>query len=166
MQRRGHLVWPHKGGKTFADAVSNTPITPPFFLTSIALVVGYWIAEAYIDSLLIDDVSFVTQLFPVDRHELLSRTLVCASLVALSVYARRNWRRTRSILMQKLDSERLLELRQSKSLSGYIVVCAWCKKIRNRDGAWLAPHEFLAAHSEAKFTHSICAECEEKYTPQ
>ena len=50
-------------------------------------------------------------------------------------------------------------LLQEHTLSGLIHICAWCKKIRDDQGDWKDIETFLAAHSQAHFTHGICPAC-------
>jgi DNA-binding response OmpR family regulator len=62
------------------------------------------------------------------------------------------------------EKERLIvELRRAlanvKTLSGLLPICANCKKIRNDDGYWTMVETYLAAHSEAEFSHGICPDC-------
>jgi len=66
------------------------------------------------------------------------------------------------------DREKLVfELREAlahvKALSGLIPICAWCKSIRSDTGYWQNVEEYVRAHSEAKFSHSICPSCQEKF---
>lgn len=48
------------------------------------------------------------------------------------------------------------ELRQ---LRGLLPICASCKRIRDGDGEWAQLEQYIEAHSEASFTHSICPDC-------
>jgi len=66
------------------------------------------------------------------------------------------------------ERERLvLELREAlakvKLLSGFIPICASCKKIRNDQGYWQQLESYIRDHSEAEFSHGICPECAEKF---
>ena len=66
------------------------------------------------------------------------------------------------------DREKLVfELREAlasvKTLSGLIPICAWCKSIRSDTGYWQNVEEYVRAHSEANFSHSICPSCQEKF---
>ncbi len=56
-------------------------------------------------------------------------------------------------------------LSEVKRLSGLLPICANCKKIRNDKGYWDLVESYISAHSEARFTHSICPECAEKLYP-
>jgi PAS domain-containing protein len=63
-----------------------------------------------------------------------------------------------------LDLTELESMRdQVKVLQGLIPICAHCKKIRNDEGFWTQLESYLAAHSEADFTHGICPDCMAQY---
>ena len=57
-------------------------------------------------------------------------------------------------------------LSQVKLLSGYLPICASCKKIRDDKGYWQAVESYIDSHSEAKFSHGICPECIQKLYPE
>jgi len=65
-------------------------------------------------------------------------------------------------------NERLLiELKNAftkiKMLSGIIPICSHCKSILNDDGDWRSFEQYIDEHANAKFSHSICPQCKEKY---
>jgi hypothetical protein len=47
-----------------------------------------------------------------------------------------------------------------KSLGGLLPICSHCKKIRDDSGYWNQLESYLEAHSDAAFTHGICADCQ------
>ena len=51
-------------------------------------------------------------------------------------------------------------------LSGYLPICASCKKIRDDKGYWQAVENYISSHSEAKFSHGICPDCIQKLYPE
>ena len=53
-----------------------------------------------------------------------------------------------------------------KSLGGLLPICSHCKKIRDDRGYWNQLEAYLEAHSEAAFTHGICADCQEQLHAQ
>jgi hypothetical protein len=53
-----------------------------------------------------------------------------------------------------------------RTLTGLIPICAWCKKIRTDEGYWQEVEAYVAAHSEAAFTHGICPDCEKEVRKQ
>ncbi|MGO9569112.1 MAG: response regulator, partial [Desulfomonilaceae bacterium] len=54
---------------------------------------------------------------------------------------------------------------QVKQLSGFLPICASCKKIRDDQGYWRQVEEYIREHSEAEFSHSICPECAKRLYP-
>ncbi len=64
---------------------------------------------------------------------------------------------------KRLNKELQEALAQVKTLSGLLPICAWCKKIRDTSGDWHRLEEYITAHAEVDFTHSICPECREKF---
>jgi hypothetical protein len=50
-------------------------------------------------------------------------------------------------------------LNQVKTLSGFLPICASCKKIRNDEGYYQQIEQYIAENSDAKFTHGICPTC-------
>ena len=50
-------------------------------------------------------------------------------------------------------------LARVKMLSGLLPICAWCKKIRDEQGAWSPLETYISLHSEADFTHGMCPDC-------
>ena len=68
--------------------------------------------------------------------------------------------------MRRLNNElktKIEELEKAfteiKTLRGIIPICAACKKIRNDDGYWENVADYMAAHTEAEFSHGICPDC-------
>lgn len=56
-------------------------------------------------------------------------------------------------------------LAEVKNLSGFLPICASCKKIRDDKGYWNQIEAYISEHSEAEFSHGICPECSEKLYP-
>ena len=53
-----------------------------------------------------------------------------------------------------------------KTLSGFLPICASCKKIRDDNGYWNQIEEYIREHSEAEFSHGICPDCKTKLYPE
>ncbi|MFO7568596.1 MAG: PAS domain S-box protein [Smithellaceae bacterium] len=47
-----------------------------------------------------------------------------------------------------------------RTLSGLLPICASCKKIRDDAGYWRKLEQYISDHSDVKFTHGVCPECE------
>lgn len=54
-------------------------------------------------------------------------------------------------------------LSQVKSLQGMLPMCAWCRKIRDDNDYWRSVEEYISHHTEARFSHGICPECEKAF---
>lgn len=50
-----------------------------------------------------------------------------------------------------------------RTLRGIIPICSHCKVVRNDEGYWKEVEVYVAEHTEALFSHSICPKCMDKY---
>jgi sigma-B regulation protein RsbU (phosphoserine phosphatase) len=73
----------------------------------------------------------------------------------------------RMVELQHHLAERVKELEGAlarvKYLRGLLPICAYCKKIRNDQNYWQQVETYIAEHSEAQFSHSICPTCYEQW---
>jgi CheY-like chemotaxis protein len=51
-------------------------------------------------------------------------------------------------------------------LEGLLPICMHCKRIRDQRDTWQVLEHYIQEHSTATFTHSLCAECREKFYPE
>jgi PAS domain S-box-containing protein len=68
------------------------------------------------------------------------------------------------------ERERLIkELRDAlgrvKTLSGLLPICASCRRIRDKEGAWHKLEIYIRKHTQADFSHGICPECRRNLYP-
>ncbi len=54
---------------------------------------------------------------------------------------------------------------QRKTLGGLLPICSHCKRIRDDSGYWRQVETFVATHSEAEFSHSLCPSCLREHYP-
>ena len=84
---------------------------------------------------------------PFDRDELRARLMVGQRMVDL----------------QERLAARVRELRvslaQVNQLQGLLPICCYCKKIRDNENYWQQVENYIAARSDANFTHGICPDC-------
>jgi PAS domain-containing protein len=71
----------------------------------------------------------------------------------------------------ELEREKLIgELQEAiadiRTLRGLLPICASCKKIRDDGGYWQHLEQYVTAHSEATFSHSLCPDCMKKLYPE
>lgn len=81
----------------------------------------------------------------------------------------------KKLTQYKDDLEELVEQRTEKLqeavskvkiLSGFLPICASCKKIRDDKGYWNQIESYIRDHSEAEFSHGICPDCAVKLYPE
>jgi PAS domain S-box-containing protein len=77
------------------------------------------------------------------------------------ITARRQVETARENLIQDLRDS----FEKIKTLKGLLPICASCKKIRDDKGYWNQIESYIATHSEAEFSHSLCPVCLEKLYP-
>lgn len=57
-------------------------------------------------------------------------------------------------------------LKEIKQLQGIIPICSKCKKIRNDRGFWEQVEVYVAAHTNALFSHGLCPTCLKDLYPE
>lgn len=68
-------------------------------------------------------------------------------------------------LEESLSHQKALEA-ENEMLRGLLPICSGCKKIRDEDGTWWHVEEYVAMHSEADFSHTICPPCRKVIYPK
>jgi sigma-B regulation protein RsbU (phosphoserine phosphatase) len=86
---------------------------------------------------------------PFNLQELRARIQVGATVVELQ-----QW------LAERVD-ELEEALGQVKRLQGIVPICSYCKHVRNDQNYWQQVESYVSAHSEARFSHSVCPACYE-----
>ena len=67
----------------------------------------------------------------------------------------------------KKEHDKLLKaLKEIKTLSGLLPICASCKKIRDDKGYWNQIEDFIQQRSDAQFSHAICPACAKQLYPE
>lgn len=88
---------------------------------------------------------------PFDPVELRARIAVGARIVGL-----------RDRLAAKAEELRLA-LAEVRTLRGLVPICMHCKRVRKDEGLWQNIADYVAARTEAEFTHGLCPECMEEH---
>lgn len=86
---------------------------------------------------------------PYDRDELRVRVQVGVRIIELQT--------TLAERVEQLE----VALAHVKQLEGILPICSYCKKIRNDSNHWQHVETYVADHSAAEFSHSICPVCYE-----
>lgn len=89
--------------------------------------------------------------------------------VMRNISQQRRIEKERDELMRQLEAslsqQKVLEA-ENEMLRGLLPICSNCKKIRDEDGKWWHVEEYIAMHSEADFSHTICPPCRKKIYPE
>jgi len=76
--------------------------------------------------------------------------------------------RYRSLPWLPLEVEAILQLRSilqdrlagiADHLHRLLPICAWCKKVRSDQNYWQRVEDYVAHHTDIRFTHGVCPEC-------
>ena len=67
-------------------------------------------------------------------------------------------------LEESLSHQKVLQA-ENEMLRGLLPICSGCKKIRDEAGKWWHVEEYVALHSEADFSHTICPPCRKSIYP-
>lgn len=95
------------------------------------------------------------------RHDIFMRTYMFAAFLlfaAVSYFLVGRHNNTHDALLDA--NEKISTLSSSATISGLLPICAYCKRIRDKDGNWTKVETYIEQHSTAEFTHGICNECE------
>ncbi|MBI4798327.1 MAG: hypothetical protein HY794_06255 [Desulfarculus sp.] len=68
--------------------------------------------------------------------------------------------------VQRLEVELQSAQREVGLLGGLLPICSKCKRIRDDSGYWHQVERYIAAHSQAAFTHGICPQCLQDLYPE
>ncbi len=82
--------------------------------------------------------------------------------LACGVLLSRTFQRARAA-----EEERRFQLAEAmasvKTLSGLLPICAWCRRVRRDDGYWQQIEAYVSTHTDARFSHGLCEDCDAKH---
>jgi hypothetical protein len=61
------------------------------------------------------------------------------------------------------ERQRQILKKRVKILEGILVICSFCKKIRQPDGAWEQIDDYVSKHTDAQLSHGLCKECVQEH---
>lgn len=96
-------------------------------------------------------------------------TYLMANVLGMTTSWQANRRRRVAFLAARREAVLRGELEQAlaevKTLRGLLRICAWCKRIHDRD-AWQPIEAYVRSHTHAEFTHGICPACFAEQLPK
>ena len=145
----GDKTWSVKDGIETCRRLQTEPHlrdTPIIMVT--ALAEARTLAEAF-DAGAVD---YIVK--PIKKIELLARV---RSALALKRETDSRKAREEQLVAKNLALQQALH--EIQVLRGLIKICSYCKKIQNDQGTWQQVELYIREHTEAEFSHGICAEC-------
>ena len=133
--------------------------------SAIVLAIIYWISEALIHSFIFNKDNFSLHLIPGDLNELWMRSLTFLLIVSFGIYANQQIINIQKSKDEKEKIQKKLEEALTNTLSGFIPICANCKKIQKEDSdpeiqqSWQQIEAYISNKSKAHFSHTVCPEC-------
>lgn len=112
----------------------------------------------------IEDEKLGLQLVHAGAQDYLPKGQVTPALLARTItYAIE--RKQTAVERERLLADLRAALAEVKTLTGLIPICASCKKVRNDQGYWDQVESYIAARTQASFSHGICPDCAKKLYP-
>jgi len=104
------------------------------------------------------DTYYLTTVKPILDDTGVVETVICTSKNITK-------RKLAEVALKKEHDQLLKALKEIKTLSGLLPICASCKKIRDDKGYWNQIEDFIQQRSDALFSHAICPACAKKLYP-
>ena len=57
-------------------------------------------------------------------------------------------------------------LSEVKTLRSLLPMCCHCRKVRDDEGLWSRLEAYVSAHTDTRFTHSLCPDCLRELYPE
>jgi len=123
-------------------------------LSSLLLLLGahqFNFAETFI--------RWAGQLEHLQIDELISVALYLMLVLPILIW--RRWSREKSLRIQLAQA-----IKGIHQLEAFLHMCANCHAIKDEDGTWREPSDYIHRHTRTQFSHSVCPECMYKLYPE
>jgi len=70
-----------------------------------------------------------------------------------------------AMLVDRVRARAEASERRAQRLEGLLPICAYCKRIRDKDNHWHVLESYIEERSSAEFSHGICPDCMKKFHP-
>ena len=107
----------------------------------------------------VDEIGFTKH-----KEQYLNLTMSIVDVCGLAIENAKRYQQLKNAENKLRQEKEKLEKAMSeiKTLSGFLPICAQCKKIRDDKGYWNQIEEYIQKHSDAQFSHSMCSECSDE----
>jgi NADH-quinone oxidoreductase subunit M len=145
-------------------AHTEAPTAGSVILAAVLLKLGTYAMYRFILPMLPDAVVEYTPLiavlaiigvfFPLPQHDEYTIPMLNRSIALFVIWVTA----ILSVLRKRAEEE-------TKILRGLLPICSYCKKIRDHKGYWKQIEVYIAANSQADFSHGLCPECGTEHYP-
>ena len=162
---RSNEIW---GGSKVSEASLGVEIVPPYWRTPLFFVAVSLVLIGVVTGGVQWRIQSIRQYSRELKHQVKVRTELLETsnreLEAKTVELEKVTLTQGNLLEERknLIGELQDALKEVKTLSGLVPICASCKKVRDDKGYWNQVEIWIEKHSDATFTHGICPECKEK----
>ena len=104
------------------------------------------------------DTYYLTTVKPILDESGAVETVICTSKNITK-------RKLAEMALKKERDKLVKALKEIKTLSGLLPICAKCNKIRDDKGYWNQIEGYIQQHSDAQFSHAICPVCAKELYP-
>jgi hypothetical protein len=70
------------------------------------------------------------------------------------------------LLVAYLVSRTARQAREVRLLKSFLPICVYCQKIREADGHWRRLDHYMLEHTQIRFSHGWCPDCEREHFPE
>lgn len=134
-----------------------------FTVLSSLLVLIFWFADSSIHHFIYGESHF--EFIPSNFNELWMRLVIVCLVLALGAYADVSMKRLERISRQRNQLQVERDQMLTKLLSGYVSICAVCKKVKVQDNniphktSWQSIESYISRRTDLEFSHGYCEEC-------
>lgn len=103
---------------------------------------------------------------PFEAAEIVARIKIHCELYKLQQKLLARTKSLKREIKKRKKVDKSLKEALTKVLSGFIPICASCKKIRDDEDSWDTVEKYVENHSEAVFSHGLCPDCMKTIYPE
>ena len=121
-------------------------------ILTLSVVLGFLagVLDVFIDALVFGEGSILDQLLRPTLFEVYIRGTMLTIAVVVGLFVSRT-----TVRLEKAIEE-------VQTLRGLLSTCSSCKRIRKDDKTWVSLETYILHHTDTKFSHAVCPDCQEK----
>lgn len=138
-----------------------------YAISGLIISVLFWFFDSSVHYFFYGEPAF--EIIPSDFNELWMRSSLFIIVIGFGIYVDFSVNARRKLREEQLQLQLKLEEALTRLLGGFISICSDCKKVRipeeelEGEQTWHSIESYIAHHSDIKFSHGYCPECEAKF---